>query len=217
VFPGGLLKCAVTLELLARMPAQKEVLATAQTHEAQEGAGGHRRLEKVHVRGCAQHHEPERNKRVRHPLTQRRKTDETAAFQRACFAMSSACMPSHRRVDDSEHEESAKIVAGEFCEVEKHPLPAGGAAAAKRGRELAIAGDWQSSRLLRVRGEWNMLPLSNNHANCSLSVLLITGQILAAPLSHAITASFLSTLIHFYSFVVRWLFLELPSVTLSHS
>ena len=60
------MKCAVTLELLATMLAQKEVLATAQTHEAQEGAGGHRRLEKVHVRGCAQHHEPERNKRVRH-------------------------------------------------------------------------------------------------------------------------------------------------------
>ena len=39
VFPGGLLKCAVTLELLATMLAQKEVLATAQTHEAQEGAG----------------------------------------------------------------------------------------------------------------------------------------------------------------------------------
>ena len=98
-----------------------------------------RRLEKVHVRGCAQHHEPERNKRVRHALRPRRKTDETAAFQRACFAMSSACMPLHRRVDDSEHEESAMMVAGEFCEVEKHPLPAGGAAAAKRGRELAIA------------------------------------------------------------------------------
>ena len=102
-------------------------------------------MEKVHVRGCAQHHErPERNKRVRHALRQRRKTDETAAFQRACFAMSSACMPLHRRVDDSEHEESAMMVAGEFCEVEKHPLPAGGAAAAKRGREFAIAGDWQS-------------------------------------------------------------------------
>ena len=70
------------------------------------------------------------------------------------------------------------MVAGEFCEVEKHPLPAGGAAAAKRGRELAIAGDWQSARLLRVRGEWNMLHLSNNHVS-----VLITGQILAGPLS----------------------------------
>ena len=97
--------------------------------------GGHRRLKKEHVRGCAQHHEPERNKRVRHALTQRRKTDETAAFQRACFAMSSACMPLHRGVDDSEHEESAMMVAGEFCEVEKHPLPAGGAVESERERE----------------------------------------------------------------------------------
>ena len=94
-------------------------------------------MEKVHVGGCAQHNEHKRNKRVRHDLRLRRKTHETAAFQRACFAMPSACMPLHGRVDDSKHEEAAKMVAGEFCEVEKHPLPAGGAA--ERGREFAIA------------------------------------------------------------------------------
>ena len=150
VFPGGLLKCAVTLELLATMLAQKEVLATAQTHEAQEGAGV---CPSVGKGACTRLRTAPRAraKQTRSACFElRRKTDETAAFQRACFAMSSACMPLHRRVDDSEHEESAMMVAGEFCEVEKHPLPAGGAAAAKRGRELAIAGDWQSSRLLRA-------------------------------------------------------------------
>ena len=176
VFPGGLLKCAVTLELLATMLAQKEVLATAQTHEAQEGAGV---CPSVGKGACTRLRTAPRAraKQTRSACFElRRKTDETAAFQRACFAMSSACMPLHRRVDDSEHEESAMMVAGEFCEVEKHPLPAGGAAAAKRGREFAIAGDWQSgggrrrgARLLRV-----VRILQTANRTCCTSVTSVT-------------------------------------------
>jgi hypothetical protein len=60
-------------------------------------------------------------------------------------------MPLHRLVHDSEHEEAAKMVAGEFCEVEKHQLPDGGAVERERERELTIAGRASRRRALRWR------------------------------------------------------------------
>jgi len=70
----------------------------------------------------------------------------------------------------SQAPEAAKMVAGEFCEVEKHQLPDGGAVERERERELTIAaGRASRRRALRRRPSSRraVVAADRSGANCA--------------------------------------------------